>query len=152
LAGVACDPVHDDAIAALGGESPGVRKGPLHRPGQPCTTCHDGALGSPPKFSVAGTVYVDEQGRSAASGAVVRLADATGATHQVTTNAAGNFYVQPAEFTPSYPMKVTVTYGAIDVVMTSEVGRAGSCADCHTHPAGPTSAGLIYIPADGGTP
>ncbi|MDB4933871.1 MAG: hypothetical protein JWP87_843 [Labilithrix sp.] len=148
----ACDPVHEDATAALGDEAPGVQKGPLHRPGQPCTTCHDGALGNPPKFSVAGTVYIDELGAQAASNAVVSLTDSTGKKHDATTNTAGNFYLRPGEFTPSYPMKVSVAYSGINVTMTSEIGRAGSCADCHTHPAGPTSAGLIYMPADGGTP
>ena len=38
-------------------EAPGVRRGPLHRPGQPCLLCHDGALGDPQRFTVAGTVF-----------------------------------------------------------------------------------------------
>src|SRR5207249_3431097 len=38
---IACgDPVHDDAVAALGPEAPGVRPGPTPRPGQPGLTCH----------------------------------------------------------------------------------------------------------------
>jgi hypothetical protein len=149
---MACDPVHDSAISALGDEAPGVRKGPLHRPGQPCTTCHDGSLGSPPAFSVAGTIYVDEKGRQPAASATVTMTSSTGTTTSTTTNAAGNFYLTPRDFTPSYPMTVSVTYGAMQIKMVSEVGRAGSCADCHTAPAGPTSPGLIFIPADGGTP
>jgi hypothetical protein len=147
-----CDPVHDDATAALGDEAPGVRKGPLHRPGQPCTTCHDGAIGNPPKFSVAGTIFQDELGKAPAVKAVVTLTDFDNRSHTATTNEAGNFYLQPGEFTPTYPMRVSITYSGTTVLMTSEVGRAGSCADCHTHPAGPTSAGLIYIPAGGVTP
>ena len=156
LAGVAslasCDPVHDSATAALGDEAPGVRKGPLHRPGQPCTTCHDGATGNPPKFTVAGTIFVDEQGKSPANGAVITLTDATNKTHTATTNTAGNFYVQPSEFTPAYPMRVSVAYGKITIVMKSEVGRDASCAGCHTYPASPTSPGLVFIPSDGVTP
>src|ERR1700683_3328645 len=49
---VGCNPVLDDAIADLGPEKPGVHPGPLHRPGQPCLLCHDGALGDPQAFSV----------------------------------------------------------------------------------------------------
>jgi hypothetical protein len=153
LAG-ACDPVHDDAVSALGAEAPGVRKGPLHRPGQPCRACHDGALGDPPEFSVAGTVFATPDALTPASGATVALLS-QGATvsFTTTTNEAGNFYVQPSQYTPSYPMHVSVTYNGATVVMVSHVGRDGSCADCHTDPRGPASAGHIYAVApDGGPP
>jgi hypothetical protein len=151
--GVECDPVHDNAVAALGDEAPGVRKGPLHRPGQPCILCHDGAIGDPPQFSVAGTIYVNATDQIPANGATVALTSAGGSsTYSTTTNAAGNFYVQPSQYTPAYPMKVAVTYGNVTVKMTSNVGREGSCATCHTDPPGPAFAGHIYIPADGVTP
>lgn len=48
----ACDPVRSDAVAALGGEAPGVPHGPTHRPGQPCLLGHS-------NFAVAGTVFTD---------------------------------------------------------------------------------------------
>jgi hypothetical protein len=149
---VHCDPVHDQAVDALGDEAPGVRRGPLHRPGQPCLRCHDGSLGSPPQFTVAGTIYENQQGLTPAVDARVALTDSRGKTFSATTNAAGNFYVEPREFTPTYPMKVAVTYKGLVVKMTSNVGRDGSCAGCHTDPAGPISAGHVFIPADGGTP
>ena len=152
LALVACDPVHENAVSALGEEAPGVRQGPLHRPGQPCGVCHDGALGNPPAFSVAGTVYVDEAATTAADGATVMLTDSAGKSHRATTNEVGNFYITPTEFTPAYPMKVAVTYQNVAVKMSSEVGRGGSCATCHFSPAGPKSAGPVFIPSDGGTP
>ena len=148
----ACDPVHDDATSALGGEAPGVRKGPLHRPGQPCVTCHDGAINDPPKFSVAGTIYQDQDTLVAASGATVTMTSSNGDVYSTTTNAAGNFYVQPSEYSPQYPMRVSVQYGGVDVKMTTTIGRDGSCADCHVDPAGPTSAGHIFVPRDGVTP
>lgn len=147
-----CDPVHSDAIDALGGEAPGVRKGPLHRPGQPCTTCHDGELGDPPEFTVAGTIYKTEGDTTPAVGATVSMTSVDGKTFDTTTNEAGNFYVQPSQFKPGYPMKVAVTFGQITVKMTSEIGRNGSCAKCHTDPAGPTSAGHVFIPTNGVTP
>ena len=152
ITALACDPVHQNAVDALGGNTPGVRNGPLHRPGQPCLLCHDGALGNPPQFSVAGTVYVDADGSTPADGAVVTLTPASGAEYKATTNAAGNFYVNPSQLTPTYPMKVSVTYKGTSVDMTSLVGRDGSCAGCHTATAGPSSAGPVYIPAGGVTP
>ncbi len=148
----ACDPVQSDAVASLGDEAPGVKKGPTHRPGQPCIVCHDGAIGDPPAFSVAGTVFVAEGDRTAANRATVALTDSTGKTYSTTTNTAGNFYVAPSEFTPNYPMKVAVTYGGVTVKMTSLIGRDGSCGGCHTDPAGPASPGHVYIPPDGGAP
>ena len=147
-----CDPVHSDAIDALGGEAPGVRKGPLHRPGQPCTTCHDGELGDPPEFTVAGTIYKNEGDTSPAVGAVVTMTSVDGKTYASTTNEAGNFYVTPSEFRPVYPMKVVVSLGQLGVKMTSEIGRNGSCAKCHFDPPGPTSAGHVFIPTNGMTP
>ena len=149
----ACDPVHNEKMAALGDEAPNVRKGPLHRPGQPCTTCHDGKLGSPPEFTVAGTIYQNDTDAVPAASAVVTLTDANNKTFQAKTNAAGNFYTSPQEFTPAYPMKTEVAFGGVTVVMTSLIGRAGSCTDCHVDPYGPTSPGHIFIPGgDGGTP
>lgn len=148
----ACDPVHEDAVSALGGEARGVRIGPLHRPGQPCIVCHDGALGDPPAFSVAGTIYQTETGAAAAASATVSLVDSAGRSYSATTNLAGNFYVTPSEFTPTYPMRVSVTYGNVTVKMTSLVGRDGSCAGCHVDPAGPASPGKVFIPPDGVAP
>lgn len=149
---VACDPVQTNEIDALGGEAPGVPHGPLHRPGQPCTLCHDGALGNPTPFSVAGTIYVNETDKTAAVDAVVALTDSEGHSYKATTNAAGNFYATPNQFTPVYPMKVAVTYDGITVEIASRIGRAASCATCHTDPAGPTSAGHVFVPTDGVTP
>ena len=66
---LSCDPVHDDAVSALGGETPGIPRGPLHRPGQPCLVCHDGASGDPAAFSMAGTVFLDANSARAARSA-----------------------------------------------------------------------------------
>lgn len=148
----ACDPVHSSQVDAIPPDPSGQRNGPLHRAGQRCGLCHDGALGNPPGFSVAGTIYVDDQATQAASGATVNLTDATGATYATSTNEVGNFYIRPQEFTPQYPMTVSVNYQGTDVKMSSVIGRGGSCAQCHYLPAGPTSAGPVYIPTDGGTP
>ncbi len=148
----ACDPVHSDEIAALGDEAPGVRTGPTHRPGQPCQVCHDGSLGSPEEFTVAGTIFQNAGDRVAAASASVVLTSVNGATFTATTNSVGNFYVTPNEFVPAYPMSVIVNAGNVTVRMESLIGRNASCATCHSDPAGPTLAGHVFIPADGVTP
>ena len=147
-----CDPVHDDAVAALGGETPGVPRGPLHRAGQPCAVCHDGAVNDPPAFSQAGTLYLEATGLTPVSGAVVVLQDANGVVSPpVTTNAAGNFYWTPDQFTPKYPVQVnSVTLGAVAIAMHSHIGGNGSCAGCHVDPPGPDSPGHVYFDAPPG--
>jgi hypothetical protein len=152
----ACDPVHSDDIAALGGETPGVPKGPLHRAGQPCTLCHDGAIGDPPGFSIAGTVFATPS-TGGASGIVVKMTDATGFTYATQpTNAAGNFYVTPRDWTPAYPITQTIlvaSSGTVPATMYSQISRSGSCAWCHTLTPGDTSVGPIVLQLDdGGTP
>jgi hypothetical protein len=144
----ACDPVQDDAIAALGGEAAGVDQGPLHRPGQPCLLCHDGALGNPQEFSVAGTVFVDRIDEKAARQATVTLKASDGTSRTFKTNAAGNFYVTPQSWKPVYPLEVSVDFQSQTVSMVSNIGRNGSCAGCHVDPAGPSSPGHVYATPD----
>jgi hypothetical protein len=149
----ACDPVHDDAKSALGGEAPGVPRGPLHRPGQPCLICHDGAFGDPRAFSMAGTVFLDANTLTPAPSATVTLVGADGATEAVLTNAAGNFFVTPGVFAPKYPVHVTsVALGGVSVTMHSHIGGNGSCAGCHVDPAGPGSPGHVYFQIVGKSP
>jgi hypothetical protein len=156
-----CDPVHNDAIDALGGEAPNVRTGPLHRPGQPCLLCHDGTIGNPPQFTVAGTVYVDISPAPAtpAVGVEITMTNVNdGSQFTRTTNEAGNFYATPTEWMPSYPYKVTMQSGATKACMISYVGREGSCAGCHVEPPGVGSPGRVVLKQskdlmpDGGCP
>jgi hypothetical protein len=152
LAVAACDPVGDDAIAALGPENPLVRRGPEHRPGQPCIVCHDGALGDPPAFTVAGTIYEKPSSKVGLQGATVTLVDSTGSQYvSPPTNDAGNFYATPNDWNPTFPITtVSVTGSAGIPTMKSAIGRNGSCASCHFNPAGPTSAGQVCIVLDDG--
>ncbi len=155
LAGVvnACDPVHGNAVDALGPEVNGVNPGPLHRSGQPCLECHDGTFGNPPRFTVAGTIFENADSLTPAAGAAVTLRSSDGSpAFTKVTNSAGNFYLSAGEYQPVYPMLVTVTYQGTEAKMDSPIGRAGSCATCHTDPAGTTSAGHVYIPDGGVTP
>jgi hypothetical protein len=153
LALAACDPVHSDAIDALGGETAGVRPGPEHRPGQPCLLCHDGALGDPGEFSVAGTVFLQRTGTLPAQGVNVELKSANGSRFTTSTNRAGNFYITPSRFTPEFPMQVSVTFEGQRVDMLTSVGRDGACGGCHRPEPGPDSPGHVYVRLDdGGVP
>ena len=149
----ACDPVVDDAVDALGGEAGGVHPGPLHRPGQPCLLCHDGALTNPEEFSVAGTVFVQPDGSEPARGATVELKDADGSGYEVVTNRAGNFYLSPKRYDPRYPLEVKVHWQGEITTMHTMIGREGSCAGCHSDPPGRDSPGPVYVRLeDGGVP
>jgi hypothetical protein len=153
LVALSCDPVHDNAVSSLGGETPGVAPGPLHRPGQPCLLCHDGQGNDPPAFALAGTIFLDANSPTPAVGATVSLMDASGKTASQTTNAAGNFYFDPATFSPKFPVHVTgVAMGGVSVVMHSHIGGNGSCAGCHADPAGPDSPGHVYLQIVGTSP
>jgi hypothetical protein len=149
----ACDPVHDDAVAGLGGEVGNVRPGPLHRPGQACLLCHDGALGDPSQFSVAGTVFLRLTGTEPARAATVELTAADGSKFNALTNAAGNFYITPRQWSPKFPLQSSVTFGGDKIAMVSQIGLDGSCGGCHRETAGPDSPGRVYVMLDdGGVP
>jgi hypothetical protein len=142
---LACvDETHDAQVAALGGEAPGVSPGPDHRPGQPCVLCHGTAGPASTVFSVAGTIYAVQGQRAPAVGAKVNMEDVNGHTYTFTTNAAGNFYGTPGQWSPTYPLAVNVAQGQDTQMMISHVGRNGSCASCHTDPPSVTSPGAVY--------
>jgi hypothetical protein len=142
---VACDPVRNDQIAALGDEVPGVEQGPEHRAGQPCLLCHDGKLTNAKEFSVGGTVFRRAVDREPVAGVLVHLLGADGSTHEATTNGVGNFYVRPTEWVPVYPMRVSLEAEGMVVPMRTHVGRDGSCAGCHFDPPGPGSFGHVSL-------
>jgi hypothetical protein len=151
LALAACDPVSADAVAALGGETSGTRPGPLHRAGQPCLLCHDGAFGDPVEFSLAGTVFVTPNARTPARDANVEITAADQTVTTLTSNAAGNFYIEASRYRPQFPLQVKVTYQSQTVTMASSIGRDGACASCHADPADRDSPGHVYAePVDGG--
>jgi len=156
LAAVACgDPMLDDRINRLGGEQPGVRRGPNHRPGQPCLVCHSSAGdGEGPEMSVAGTIYQKPDRDIPAQGARVDITDASGEIWTVWSNCAGNFYVTAERWQPLFPLHVQVTHPWVTEVlpMESKIGREGACASCHALQAGPSSAGRVYLVDDPAAP
>jgi hypothetical protein len=146
LASAACnDATHDMQVQALGGEDPAVPVGELHRPGQPCLVCHGGIGPASSHFTAGGTVYVSRGSTVPAAGATVLIEDITGSVGTAQSNEVGNFYIPVAAWQPTFPTLPQVTYNGLTQPMTTHVGRDGSCASCHTDPAGPTAAGHLYI-------
>lgn len=146
LAAASCtDVTHEEAVDALGGETPG---GPsaLHRPGQPCVTCH-GELGpAESEFSLAGTVYQLRNAEVPAAGVLVQIQDSAGQTVLLQTNAAGNFWLTPKQWQPEFPIQTRIRWQHITKQMSQPINRAASCADCHVPPKpSRTSPGRIYL-------
>lgn len=146
MAAVSCslDPVHDQAAADLGPETPGVAPGPTHRASQPCLVCHDGSTAQP-AMSAGGTIYRVRGDATPLSGASVALTDASGSTFAAITNSAGNFYVETATWQPVYPVTVAVSFEGFTATMSTIVGRDGSCATCHSDPPTRISAGPVFL-------
>ena len=146
------DPAPDSKVNALGPEDPNVPPGPNHRPGQPCLVCHQ-AGGKAQPFSVAGTVYAEVDASAPVGNANVYILDSANNTYTTKTNCAGNFFVRPGDFTPTYPYWATLranatvggSPGVIERDMDSPSYREGSCAGCHTIPIGPGSPGPVYV-------
>ena len=135
LASSSCvDPVHTDAVAALGAEQNGERPGPVHRAGQPCLTCHGGRGPASFELSVAGTIYATRTGTAALAGVQVTVQDATGSKRVLQTNQVGNFYVSKPEWDPVYPLFVRLDFGGKKKVMQTRIGGEGACAFCHNGP------------------
>jgi hypothetical protein len=149
--GACRNPVNNARQDALGGEQAGVPNGPLHRPGQPCTVCHSTGGGAP-NFALAGTVFVDASSTAPLLGAAVQVIESDGSQKYLTSNAAGNFYVSSDDWSPKFPLWVSVGYTCGDPAATyvhadmqTQIFRASACADCHFDPLGPSSAGHVYL-------
>jgi hypothetical protein len=131
LAAACWNPVHADAVDALGPEDPNVPIGPLHRAGQPCTTCHAGSGPGEPDFVVAGTIYRKKRGSEPLVGALVTISSTDGTSVKRTTNEVGNFYVETSEWSPKFPLTVALAFGDVRKEMKTKIGRDGGCGGCH---------------------
>jgi hypothetical protein len=153
LLSVACaDPVHDAAVDALGPEAPGVPKGPTHRPGQPCLTCHGGEGPSSLVMAFGGTVYAHATGTAPAVGATVRVAAADQRTFETSTNAAGNFWIPERLFSPIFPANTSVTLGQVSRIMRTTMRLDGSCNGCHAGTESAGSPGHVWVLPDSADP
>jgi hypothetical protein len=139
------DPVQSDRVDALGPEVNGVRTGPLHRPGQPCTTCHGAAGPGSPEFSIAGTVYATREGAEVAPNIDVVVSAADGRTLTLRTNEAGNFYVDRDKWDAPFPMHVKLVQGDVTKEMETRIGGDGGCAVCHRSPVDASHMPHVYL-------
>ena len=143
------DSVHQSAVNALGPETPAVAPGPNHRPGQPCTLCHGIEGPAETQFTLAGTVFTAPDEKAGVDGAQVLLVDSVHSSPpagSVTTNCVGNFFITASVWDPEFPIRVAVVSGPASVQMVSHIGRAGSCATCHTSTQSLDSPGPVYLP------
>jgi hypothetical protein len=151
LAGAGCDdPVHDALVASLGPENPAVPPGPLHRPGQPCLACHDGTGPASMTMIFGGTAYEYYNQTAPLVAAQMSFTDSSmGPPFVTTTNCAGNFWVQATDWTPTFPVDVELFYGGFSPEkMRSHIGRAYSCASCHTGTQSSTTVQQVYYDGD----
>jgi cytochrome c553 len=131
LAAACYDPVHLDAVANLGPETPGIPPGPTHRASQPCSTCHGGDGPAETELTIAGTLYQVRGDDAPLVDGVVTVTDARGEARSMRSNAAGNFFLTEREWAPVFPLHVVLEAEGIRREMVTTIGRDGSCATCH---------------------
>ncbi len=139
------DPVHEDAVTALGPEAPGIPEGLRHRAGQPCLTCHGGDGPGEPDFAVGGTIYATRKGTEALEGAEVTLTDVTGATRTLVTNDVGNFRIRVEDWKPIFPIKVKIAMGKETAEMETLINGNGGCNHCHRGDGDATHVPRVYL-------
>jgi hypothetical protein len=144
---------------ALGPET--TRRGPTHRPGQPCLWCHGGPAPRAQTFAVAGTIYLREADATGVAGATITITDAQGQTLTATSNQVGSFFVRvqsgsgaprdrgdgelDSPWEPTFPLHVVVSAQGTERRMRSIIGRDGSCAACHREPPGAAMVGKVWV-------
>lgn len=139
------DPVHEDAVSSLGPEVNGVGPGPMHRPGQPCLTCHGGKGPGEPEFALGGTVFDGVDSNRPVPNALVRVLGADSRVLELRTNCAGNFWIDSSGFSLAFPAGAAVTTDRSERVMLTAMHRSGACADCHKAEPSSVSPGRLWI-------
>jgi hypothetical protein len=142
------DPIHDEAVDALGPEAPGVEPGPIHRPGQPCLVCHGESGPGEPAFAFAGTTYVAPNDATPLSGVSVQVIGNDLRSRAAVSNCVGNFFVTKDDFDLVYPA-TTVATGSAAAPMKTLMHRSGDCNSCHRGDPGPDSPGLVWAATGG---
>jgi len=139
------DPVHADAVAQLGPEVNGIPEGPLHRAGQPCTTCHGGVGPGEPDFAFGGTIYAVKGRPEPSVSTTVTVTDAFGDKRVALTNEVGNFWVTTDQWKPQFPLKVLLEGDGVRREMGTLIGRDGGCGVCHRGGGDATFAPAVYL-------
>lgn len=154
------DPLREAQIEQLGDEQDGFEPSEIHRPGQPCLACHDSYGDAEPEMSFGGTLFLEppdavpegEPELILLEGYHVRLIDSEGQEFDLPVNRCGNFFIEKEAFEPAFPVRAEV-WNLRDAddpeqlrVMSTRIGRDGSCGSCHIHPASPFSPGVVFLP------
>lgn len=119
---------------------------PLMHPGGACIECHT-TNGEGPKFALAGTVMAatdDDIDCNGAEGATVEIKGADGTVTTLTTNAAGNFYIE-SQKALSTPYTARILQGGKSRAMTA-AQTVGDCNTCHTAEGANGAPGRILLP------
>jgi hypothetical protein len=110
-------------------------------PGADCLACHSvNGADEAPRWTIAGTAFIDRFGSAALNGATVRVTGADGATIELTTNIVGNFYTSEHVEKP-YTAEVEVDGDVLTMPITQEYG---GCNECHACDG--TAGGKLYGP------
>lgn len=149
------DPLHTNAVNALGPEAANIPQGQYHRAGQPCGVCHGAEGPANTQFALAGTVFFGPGSTSNPVGVgnvTIQFLDDAQSMFSVQTNCVGNFWVSPSDWTPQFPVLVSIA-GApqgttLTATMQSHIGRDPSCGNCHQYPTNLNyyeTPGLIHL-------
>jgi hypothetical protein len=160
--GCRSDPILETEIRNLESVVPNeAPNGEYHRPGQPCTHCHNDVGSVAPEFSVAGTIFLTKSRPRGAGNVKVILYDSAGQSRVVTTNCVGNFFIGRTKdlasekediprWDPQFPLKVTVQYTdpggqTVERKMNTLINRDGSCSGCHFSKGCPDKIAQVWV-------
>ena len=124
----------------------GDHESPLMHPGGTCIDCHT-SNGEGPKFTLAGTVMAatnDDTDCNGVEGATVEITGADGTVTSLTTNAAGNFYIESMTAL-STPYTAKIIQGGKTRAMVGAQSN-GECNSCHTAAGVNGAPGRILLP------
>jgi cytochrome c553 len=124
----------------------GDHESPLMHPGGTCIECHTSG-GEGPKFTLAGTVMGatdDDTDCNGVESATVEITGADGKVTTLTTNAAGNFYIE-SQTALSTPYTAKIIQGGKERAMTA-AQTVGDCNTCHTAEGANGAPGRILLP------
>jgi hypothetical protein len=127
--------------------SGGDEESPNMHPGMDCIGCHATA-GEGPALEVAGTLYADATSPNdcgGVEGVTVTIIDAQGVQFDLTSNAAGNFFLETLRGRVATPYRASVTRNGVTHEMITEPTER-SCNVCHTADLTSGQPGRVLAP------
>lgn len=113
-------------------------------PGEACTECHD--RGEGPSFPVSGTVMGaihDPDDCNGVKDVKVTITDADGTDTVLTTNSAGNFFIDRGSVKTPYTAVIEAN-GVTRAMLGSQTN--GDCNTCHSEDGTEGAPGRIVVP------